>query len=215
MPTIFIAGTDTEVGKTWVSRQLLERFRSERIPALGYKPVAAGCEPIGQGWENDDARQLRDAGHIRLPYPEINTYALREPIAPHIAAEREGVAIDPQRIVLQAEKLARQAEWLLVEGAGGLRVPLNADSDYLDLVRSANWPVLLVVGMRLGCINHALLSGQALDAAGLRWAWLANELPPKQPFLAENIATLKTRMSAPQLCLHSENWLQGLIHLAS
>lgn len=210
MPKIFIAGTDTGVGKTWVSLQLLSKMRAAGIPALGYKPVAAGCERTQQGWENSDAQQLRTAGHIELPYPQINTYALKEPIAPHIAAQREGVDIDPVTIRVQAETLERQAQWLVIEGAGGLRVPLNDECDFLQMVAEAKWPVLLVVGMRLGCINHALLSAQALDAAGVRWGWLANELPPKQPFLAENMAALQKRMNAPQLCLQSENWLQEL-----
>ncbi len=215
MPTIFVGGTDTGVGKTWISTQLLRQFRELGIPALGYKPVAAGCEPTPQGWENEDAQLLRAGGHVQLPYAQINPYALREPIAPHIAAEREGVVIKPVRLLEQARLLEQQTQWLVVEGAGGLCVPLNDECGFLDLLRETRWPVLLVVGMRLGCINHALLSAAALEAAGLRWAWLPNALPPEQAFLAENIATLQKRLNAPQLCLQSENWLDELADLAA
>ncbi len=215
MPTIFVAGTDTGIGKTWISTQLLRQFRERGVPALGYKPVAAGCELTPQGWQNEDAKLLQAGGHIALPYAQINPYALKEPIAPHIAAERAGVVVEPARLLAQADALARQARWLVIEGAGGLCVPLNENCTFLDLLKQAQWPVLLVVGMRLGCINHALLSAAALEAAGLRWAWLANVLPPEQPFLAENIATLQNRMKAPRLCLQSKNWLDELHELAA
>lgn len=194
MPTLFIGGTDTGIGKTWVACALLRRLVAEGQRAYGYKPVAAGCEWIEGAWRNEDALALQAAGSPGPDYAQINPLALPEAIAPHIAAARAGLSIDLDHLNMGAERLGAEADWLLVEGAGGLRVPLTAQMDYLDWVQERGWPVLLVVGMRLGCINHALLSAEALEARGLRWTWHANRLSPAQPALEENLQTLVQRL---------------------
>ncbi len=210
MPTLFIGGTDTGVGKTWVTAGLLRQLRGAGLRAAGYKPVAAGCEHDAEGWRNEDALALQAAGEPGLAYAQINPCALPEPLAPHIAAARAGMAIDLPALAKGARALAAQHDWLLVEGAGGLRVPLAAGVDALDWVAEQGWPVLLVVGMRLGCLNHALLSAEVLSARGLRWTWLANPLPPRQPALEENLQTLQEWMPGSCLRLDQQDWLAQL-----
>lgn len=209
MPTILISGTDTGIGKTWVSVRILEMLRKEGRRAVGYKPVAAGCENIAGEWVNEDAVALREASSIPLSYAEVNPVALPEPIAPHIAARHAGQSISTNSIIAGANRLQEKADWVLVEGAGGLCVPLNESDDFLSLAQRTAWPVLLVVGMRLGCINHAILSAKALDAAGLRWAWVANLMPPSQPALEENLQTLESALTGPRLDPESLEMLES------
>lgn len=215
MPVIFVGGTDTEIGKTWVTCRLLAALRGQGLSCVGYKPVAAGCEWRDGQWLNDDALRLQAASSVSRPYAEINPIALPEPIAPHLAAARAGQIIDPERMVAGAVHLQQYADWVLVEGAGGLRVPLTTSEDLLDVVQRAGWPVVLVVGMRLGCLNHALLSAQALQAAGVAWSWVANVLPPVQPHVQDNIATLVQRMPAPCLELEPALAVAGLQNLGT
>lgn len=201
MKTLFVTGTDTGVGKTHVSGLLLAAARRRGIRACGYKPVASGCERDAAGaLRNDDALALQAAAGTSEPYEAINPYAFEPPLAPHIAAALAGQRIDLAMLDRGAAALAARHDWLLVEGAGGWRVPLNEDAGFDDWVATRGWSVLLVVGMRLGCINHALLSADAIRHRGLHLAgWVANELPPAQAAVADNVRTLERRLAAPLL----------------
>lgn len=199
--TVFITGTDTGVGKTHVARRLLEQARAQGIACAGFKPVAAGGIKTAQGIRNEDAVALQKAGSLVLPYELINPYALPEAIAPHITAAESGVRIEAARILATHAEIATQVDLLVVEGAGGWQVPLDQDLLYSELVAQAGWPVLLVVGMRLGCLNHALLSAQAIHGCCPLLGWVANCLPPSQPRLHDNLKTLVRRLPAPLLGL--------------
>ncbi|MGB1579993.1 MAG: dethiobiotin synthase [Nevskiales bacterium] len=199
MTSLFITGTDTEIGKTHVAAHLLGAGAAAGWRCAGYKPVAAGAEQTPAGWRNDDALALQAASNVELDYDLINPYCLPPPIAPHVAASEAGVIVDRAHLDHCHDVIAQQCDWLLVEGAGGWRVPLGPDWDYADWVSARGWPVLLVVGMRLGCINHALLTAESIARRGQLLGWVANCLPPAQPRLAENIQSLVERMPAPLL----------------
>lgn len=192
----FVTGTDTGIGKTTVSCALLRAFAAQGKTVVGMKPIAAGSEN-GQ-WM--DVEQLLAASNVSVTRRQINPYAFDSPISPHIAAQRAGTEIDLaviQRVYLE---LSKQAEIVIVEGAGGFLVPINPLQTGADLARALNLPVILVVGMRLGCLNHALLTAQAIQAAGLTLAgWVANCMDSQMLVLAENIATLEQRLDCPLL----------------
>lgn len=200
MSGYFVTGTDTGVGKTLVACALLRAFAARGLSTVGMKPVAAGREagPHGPVWE--DVEQLRAHGTVDAPGELINPYALADPIAPHVAARREGREIDPGLIVRRFRELQGRAEVTIVEGVGGFRVPLNAGQDTADLAAALGLPVILVVGMRLGCINHALLSAEAVAARGLRLAgWVANRIDPQMAAFADNLEALEERLGCPLL----------------
>ncbi len=199
MPTIFVTGTDTGVGKTRISCGLLRQLRAEGVSACGYKPIASGCERTPQGLRNEDALALQDAAQTQEDYGCINPYAFEPAIAPHLAAKAVGV--NPNVILLnQAHaELAQTYDWVVTEGAGGFLVPLNEDITFGDWAVQQRWPVLLVVGMRLGCINHALLSAEAITRRGVLAGWVANTVEPGMPQLKENIDALAARVPAPLL----------------
>lgn len=167
----FVTGTDTEVGKTWVSCRLLERAREAGLSCYGLKPVAAGCEETPEGWRNDDALQLMAASSVKLPYETVNPVALKAPVAPHIAAQQEGKVITLARLVgyVRGALSAHPADLILIEGAGGWRVPLNDREMLSALAKELDVPVIQVVGMKLGCISHALLTAEAIQKDGLRY----------------------------------------------
>jgi len=194
----FITGTDTGVGKTFVACALLHALRaSGRLRAVGMKPVAAGQNAAGR---NDDVDQLMAASSIQAPCALINPYALRAAIAPHIAAEEEGVVIELRSIVAAFQALRALADAVVVEGVGGFCVPLGAHCDTADLAVALDLPVILVVGLRLGCINHALLSQQAIAASGLKLAgWVANCIEPAMLRQQQNQSALEQRITAPLL----------------
>lgn len=193
----FVTGTDTEIGKTFVASALLYAARAGGRSAVGMKPVAAGTEADGS---NEDVEQLRAASSLDLPRELVNPYLLRSPIAPHIAAAEEGVDIDFARIHDAYAQLAAAAEVVIVEGVGGFRVPLGPDRDSADLALRLGLPLILVVGMRLGCISHALLTAEAIAARGLVLAgWVANCVAPAMARRDENIATLRRLLPAPLL----------------
>ncbi|MGH8562487.1 MAG: dethiobiotin synthase, partial [Nevskiales bacterium] len=198
---VFITGTDTGVGKTHVARLLLEQACARGIRCAGFKPVAAGGLKTADGIRNEDAVALQQAASVGLPYATVNPYALPEAVAPHISAADAGVKIAAGRILAVHAEIAGQAELVLVEGAGGWQVPLGEDLLYSNLVAQAGWPVLLVVGMRLGCLNHALLSADAIRSSTQLVGWVANCLPPRQPRLEDNLLTLARRLPAPLLGL--------------
>ncbi|MDH4216039.1 MAG: dethiobiotin synthase [Gallionella sp.] len=193
----FVTGTDTNVGKTLVSCALLYGFAAQGKRVVGMKPVAAGCN---EGGVNDDVLQLCAASNVAASSDLINPYSFAPAVAPHLAAQLAGVSIKLERIAESFSQLAAQAEVVIVEGAGGLRVPLNAAQDSADLMRELDLPVILVVGMRLGCLSHALLTVEAIAARNLKLAgWVANVLDEDMALLDENIAALRQRIAAPLL----------------
>lgn len=193
--SLFVTGTDTEIGKTLVSAALLRGFAREGLRAAAMKPIAAGASLVDGVLHNEDADQLDAAANVLLP-PEIRTpFMLREPAAPHIAAALENVMLDMTRIVDSHNAALQMADVVVVEGVGGFRVPLTDAHDTADLAFALNLPVVLVVGMRLGCISHALLTAEAIAARGLAIAgWVANRVDPNMLFPDENIAALRDRL---------------------
>ena len=193
----FLTGTDTEIGKTFITCALLHRAAQSGLRAAGIKPVAAGTDESGR---NEDVEAIRAASGVVLPNKTINPWCFKPAIAPHVAAAEEGVEIDFAPILAACDEARRQSDLLIVEGVGGFRVPLSVDRDSADLAVALGLPVILVVGLRLGCINHALLTAEAIAARGLRLAgWVANCVDPAMPRRAENIAALEVRLGAPLL----------------
>jgi dethiobiotin synthetase len=193
----FITGTDTGVGKTLVSCALLHAFAAQGVQVVGFKPVATGCDEHDH---NDDAERLRAASNVLATYGQINPYCFVRAIAPHLAARYSGVRIDLSRILTCYHELSSQAEEVIVEGAGGFLVPLNEKQDSTDLARELDLQIIVVVGMRLGCINHALLTMRVIADCGLKCAgWVANVLDAEMPALKENIEALQQRIEAPLL----------------
>jgi dethiobiotin synthetase len=193
----FITGTDTGVGKTLISCALLYLFAEQGRRVVGMKPVAAGCGTDGL---NEDVRLLQADGNVQAARELVNPYSFQPAIAPHIAAQQSGVYIELGRILEAYHALAGLADIVIVEGVGGFRVPLNDTQDTADLARELGLPVILVVGMRLGCISHALLTVSAIGNCGLECAgWVANVLDADMAALPGNIATLQQRIAAPLL----------------
>jgi dethiobiotin synthetase len=195
--TLFVTGTDTGVGKTLVACALLRGLRASGARAVGYKPVASGCESTPNGLRNDDALALQAAGSPGYGYAQINPYAFAPPIAPHLAAEQANRPIDTTVLDAAHARLVASSDWVIVEGAGGWHVPLGRDTDFAGWVAERGWPVLLVVGMRLGCINHAILSANAIAERSPLVGWIANTLDAGQACPADNIACLENRLPAP------------------
>lgn len=196
----FVTGTDTGVGKTLVSAALLHAFAMRGLRAVGMKPVAAGCEWRDGVMYWTDVEQLCAAGNVVAAQALVNPYRFEPAIAPHIAAAQAGVTIRLDVIAQAYTLLQAQSDVVIVEGAGGFRVPLNDHQDMAALASQLSLPVILVVGMRLGCINHALLSAEAIHHSGLPLAgWVANCIEPDMMHLNENIATLQHRLPGPLL----------------
>ncbi|KWB55214.1 dethiobiotin synthase [Burkholderia ubonensis] len=190
--SLFVTGTDTEIGKTFVSAALLHGFARLGLRAAAMKPVAAGAYEQDGVWRNEDADQLDAAANVVLP-PELRTpFLLKAPAAPHLAAAQEGVTLDLDTIVACHREALTRADVVVVEGAGGFRVPLTGTRDMADLAVALGVPVVLVVGVRLGCISHALLTADAIRRRGLTLAgWVANHVDPAMAFQDENVATLR------------------------
>ena len=193
----FVTGTDTGVGKTRVAVALIHALRARGLRVAAMKPVAAGAAP---GTLNEDVVALRAASNVEAPLAELNPYAFDAAIAPHIAAEAAGIRIDIARIVAAHARLAARADVVVVEGAGGWRVPLGTDADMADLAAHLGLPVVLVVGLRLGCLNHAMLTAEAVRARGVPWAgWIANRIDPAMPYADANLRALRARLPGPCL----------------
>ena len=199
--TYFITGTDTDVGKTLVARTLLQAFAARGIVCAGYKPISAGCARTPEGLRNLDAQQLQAAASLPLPIDSVNPYAFEPPIAPHIAAREVGETIPFAGLSAGLREIERAgAERVIVEGAGGWFLPLDHQHLLSDWVALERLPVILVVGVRLGCISHALLTAEAIAQDGLQLAgWVANIIDPRTSRLEENLATLAERLPAPCL----------------
>jgi len=196
-PAYFLTGTDTEIGKTFITCALLQHAAQRGIRAAGVKPVAAGTDADGR---NDDVENIRAASSIALADEVLNPYCFAAAIAPHIAAAEAGQNIEFATIQAACAQARQQAELVIVEGVGGFRVPLGADGDSADLAVALALPVILVVGLRLGCINHALLTAEAIAARGLTLVgWVANRIDPAMARFDENLATLQALLPAPLL----------------
>lgn len=197
---LFVTGTDTGVGKTRVACLLLRALASRGRRVVGMKPVAAGATLDGGALRNEDVEQLCAASNIEAPMALVNPYCFRAPVAPHLAAASEGVEISLDRMVQSFSALRELADHVVVEGAGGFLVPLAAEQDMGELARRIAAPVVLVAGMRLGCLNHALLTAEAIRHRGLAFAgWVANCIEPRMDLLEQNIQTLRARLPAPLL----------------
>ncbi|WP_448122015.1 dethiobiotin synthase [Xanthomonas arboricola] len=208
LPALYVTGTDTGIGKTMASTALLHALRRQGHTAVGMKPVASGCEHTPQGWRNEDALVLQAASAPQPDYATLNPYALPAPLAPELAAADVGVTLSLEPIAQAFAQLRAQAEVVVVEGVGGWAAPLSADLDQADLVRALKLPVVLVVGIRLGCINHARLTAAAIAADGLDCiGWIANEVDSQMERIEENIGMLRQRLAMP--CWGRIGWRPG------
>lgn len=200
MRGFFITGTDTDVGKTWVTAGLLHALNEQGLSTVAMKPVASGCETIDGQLRNADARCLMQHMSARADYEEVNPYTFTPAIAPHIAAGQSGQHIDLEKIRQIAVRLARHADVILIEGVGGWQVPLNNTQTVADLAAMLQLPVIMVVAIKLGCLNHALLTAQSIKASGLPLAgWVANMCDGSDPVAQENIFALQQRLDTPML----------------
>jgi dethiobiotin synthetase len=214
----FVTGTDTGIGKTLVSAAILHKLVSTGVRAAGMKPVAAGAELIEGVWRNDDVDALAAASNLALPQSLTTPYWLREAVAPHIAAAHEGVRMDPVHLLDCVRQVQQQAQAVVVEGVGGFRVPLTDDYDTADLAQQIALPVVLVVGLRLGCISAALLTAEAIRSRGLRLAgWVANTVDVQMLQLQANVQAIEARIAAPLLGvipkLETPNAAQAAVYL--
>lgn len=197
---VYVTGTDTGCGKTVASLALMEALKQRGLRVGGMKPVASGCDVEDGRLVNDDARQIRAACSNVTDYAAVNPWALPEPIAPHVAAARQGLRTDAGPVLEAWHRQARAADFIVVEGIGGWRVPLSETWEQSQLVQALDIPVVLVVGLRLGCINHARLTGEALfgDGVALR-GWIANHVQPDYDTTAETLACLDDCLRVPRL----------------
>ena len=194
----YVTGTDTGVGKSVASAALLHALRARGRRAIGMKPVASGCEWIDGGWRNEDARLLQAASDPRPDYDDVNPFALRAPVAPELALRDDGVELALTPILAAHARLAAQGDAMVVEGVGGWAAPLSAELDQLDLVRALRLPVVLVVGLRLGCINHARLSVRAIQDDGVELlGWIGNVIDPAMARIDDNFGILRQRLPIP------------------
>ena len=200
MTGFFITGTDTDVGKTIVTLGLMAGLKHKQASVLGMKPVASGCERTKQGLRNEDALKIQSMGSFEVPYEHINPYAYEPAIAPHIAAAKIGETIVLEKIESSCKYLMNQTEHLVVEGVGGWRVPLGGNKDISDLAKALKFPIILVVGLRLGCINHALLSAEAIERDGVQFrGWVANQVEDNYADQGLTLECLKEKISVPML----------------
>ncbi len=195
----FIAGTDTDVGKTFVSQALLEAAKTESMSCFALKPVAAGCEQTAAGLRSEDALKLMQSSSVKLSYQQVNPIALEQAVAPHVAAKNANKNISLQRVVgFCRGAMLNQVDFLLVEGAGGWRVPLNSRETMAQIPKELSLPVILVVGIKLGCINHAMLTVEAILNDGLSLAgWVANHIDPQMSASADSVDALRSAIGAP------------------
>ena len=196
----FIAGTDTGVGKTWVAVALTRALVAQGLRVGVMKPVAAGTIDTPQGPRNDDALELLGASNVAASYDDVNPCLLATPASPHLAARHAGVAIRPEPILAAQRRIGAHSDCLVVEGAGGWLAPISAVETMGDIAEKMGLPVILVVGLRLGCLNHALLTREAIRSQGVPFAgWIANRMPTEMPLANENIDTLASRFGMSPL----------------
>jgi dethiobiotin synthetase len=196
----FVTGTDTGVGKTVIAAALTRALAARGLRVAVMKPIASGSEPTPEGLRNADALALMAAASVAAPYETVNPYCFLPPISPHIAALERGTAIDLMLLRRRFDSLAAQADCVIVEGAGGWLAPISERATMAELALALSLPVLVVVGLRLGCLNHALLTRESIAARGATFAgWVANAIDPRFERTAENVATLTARLGAPPL----------------
>ncbi len=196
----FITGTDTAIGKTFVSCALLNAFANKGVNVGAMKPIAAGCDQTVNGWRNDDALQLMKHTNIELSYQQVNPVALPSPIAPHLATEYLNQTVTVEKLTGYFENIKNSADYFIVEGAGGWLVPLNDNESMADIPKAFRLDIILVVGMRLGCLNHALLTAAAIEQSGNHLiGWVANTIGPGMLMIEKNILTLRRSIKAPLL----------------
>lgn len=199
---LFITGTDTGVGKTLVSVSLVKALVRHGLRCAVMKPIASGSEHTPAGLRNADALALAEASNVVVPYASINPYCFEPAISPHIAAEEAKIEVDVGLIKTRFEALASSADFVVVEGAGGWYAPISQSKSMADLPKSLNIPALLVVGVRLGCLNHALLTKQAIEASGVELAgWVANSIDPKIERAAQNLSSLERMLGSEPLAV--------------
>ena len=199
---LFITGTDTGVGKTHVSVSLVKALVQHGLKVAVMKPIASGSDRTPQGLRNEDATALREASNVDVPYATLNPYCFEPAISPHIAAEEAGVDVDIDIIKHNFEVLRGKADFTVVEGAGGWYAPISKAQSMADLPKALNIPAILVVGVRLGCLNHARLSKEAIEAKGVEFAgWVANSVDPQLERHAENLATLERILGRPPVAV--------------
>ncbi|RUL74857.1 dethiobiotin synthase [Dyella choica] len=198
---LFVAGTDTGIGKTHAACTLIHALRAKGLRVCGMKPVASGCVETAQGLRNDDALSLQGASSTPVPaYAEVNPIALREPLSPHLAAAHAGVAIALPPLQAAFHALHTRYDTVVVEGVGGWRVPLSPGLFASEIPKAWKLPVVLIVGLRLGCLSHALLTAEAIVADGCRlMGWIGNCIDPEMAAVGENIDTLRALLPAPCL----------------
>ncbi len=197
--TWFITGTDTGIGKTGCTLALIQYFKNQGFRVAGMKPIATGCYYQQGNLRNRDAEVILTTSGLEVPYEWVNPYAFEPPIAPHLAAIHAGITIEVAAIVDKYQQLCHHADVIIIEGIGGWRVPINTKQTLTDLVLALNIPVILVVGLRLGCINHALLTAETIQSDGCTLAgWIANSIDHQFDTLG-SIATLKPRLMTPLL----------------
>ena len=208
MSGVFVTGTDTGCGKTEVSLGLMAAMQGRGISVAAMKPVASGCEASPNGLRNDDAMRLQAQANRSAPYEVVNPYAFEPPIAPHIAARQAGGKIRVEHIRASYRQIAAAADFVVVEGVGGWAVPLSDETDVADLALALELPVLLVVGLRLGCINHGLLTAESILAHGARFVgWIGNQIDPDMPASTQTIEALARRI--PARCLGIVPWSES------
>ncbi|PIE24905.1 MAG: dethiobiotin synthase [Neptuniibacter caesariensis] len=197
--SFFVAGTDTDAGKTIVSAGLLAAANNKGLSSMGLKPIAAGCEQTEAGLRNSDALLLQQTASIKLPYEQVNPVAFEPPIAPHIAALQEKRMLSADRVAaLCRGALMQSADFAIIEGAGGWRVPLNQRETMASIPKLLKVPVIMVVGMKLGCINHALLTAESIVRDGLKLAgWVANSIDQNMDCYDENVDSINSMLRAP------------------
>jgi len=197
--SFFVAGTDTDAGKTIAAAGLLAAANSKGLSSMGLKPIAAGCERTEDGLRNSDALMLQKAASIELPYEQVNPIAFEPAIAPHIAAQQEQRTLSADRISAMCRgTLMKPADFAIIEGAGGWRVPLSHRETMAHIPKQLNIPVILVVGVKLGCINHALLTAESIARDGLHLAgWIANSVDSDMACFEQNVATIASMLRAP------------------
>lgn len=219
MQGVFITGTDTGVGKTLCAAGMLVAYQQQGLSTIAMKPVASGCEQTPEGLRNEDALLLMQHMSEEAGYDEVNPYAFLPPMAPHLAAAREGTSINTDTLVKQAHALAHRADRIVIEGAGGWLAPLNKEQSFADFAVQLGFPVVLVVGIRLGCLNHALLTVENIRYRGVEMlGWIANmglENAADCLDIEENIATLEARIGSPLLGKIPRQDDQKILEIAS
>lgn len=194
----FITGTDTDVGKTVTALSLMQALQYKGYRVGGFKPVSAGCKRTADGLINDDAKLLQQDSSLNLPYSIVNPFAFEPPIAPHIAAEQAGVTINLEQIQSCYTQIASQNDLVIVEGAGGWLVPISDEQTMADVARALDLPVILVIGIRLGCLNHGMLTMHSILSSDLACSgWIANHLAPESTTSKENVRYLQQHFDAP------------------